>query len=63
MSLIKSERRKAKEKLLRDLALKKLRGAYGERGPIWSLGGQFMFNPTQWPDLLNVPLPSHLTQD
>lgn len=63
MSLRKSERREAKEKLLRDLALKTLRGTYGERGPIFTIDGQFLFRPDQWPDLLDEPLPPGLTEN
>ena len=57
MSLMKSERKRAKDKLLADLAAKQLNKTYEEPGPIYSLGAQVQFEPLKWPDLLDEYLP------
>ena len=54
MSLKKSARLAAKRKLINDLAARKLSGIYEEEGPIYSLGGQFMLNLTNFQDVLRV---------
>ena len=52
MSLKKSARQAAKQKLLADLRTKELNGIYEELGPIYSIGGQFTFNITRHPEVI-----------
>lgn len=58
MSLSKSERLKAKRKLLADLAAKKLNTNYDEPGPIWSIAGGSTMDPNYFSGLLSVTFPA-----
>ena len=60
MSLKKSARQAAKQKLLADLRTKELNGIYEELGPIYSIGGQFTFNLTRHPDVIKQEEPPTL---
>jgi hypothetical protein len=58
MSLRKTERIKARKRLLYDLALKRLNGFYEETGPIYSIGGQFTLNLNNFQDMLKQAEPA-----
>jgi len=57
MSLKKSARQAAKQKLLADLRAKELNGIYEELGPIYSIGGQFTLNISTHPEVIKQEEP------